>query len=88
MLLKSGSAQDRIIHKQFIKIKFADFTQITKECVVSNMAFTTVERLLTAALDTAHLPIRLLGVGVCFAEDDKDATPAEQQSFDYAVGLR
>lgn len=61
---------DRRIHKQFIKIKFADFTQITKECVVVQLKGDTFVSLLREAMKNCHKTVRLLGVGVRFSELD------------------
>jgi len=67
---------DRPIHKQFIKIKFADFTQTTKECVVTQLENPVFSQLLCAAMEKTHKKVRLLGVGIRFSE--KTATNPAQ----------
>jgi len=59
---------DRIIHKQFIKIKFADFTRITKECVVMQFTEARFLDLLQTAMQDNPKKVRLLGIGVRFRE--------------------
>jgi DNA polymerase-4 len=58
----------RPVHKAVVKIKFADFSQTTVECV----ATAPDAAVWSALLDEGHarrgLPVRLLGVGVRFAE--------------------
>ncbi len=58
------------IHKQFIKLKFSDFSQITRECVVQNLSLETFVILLRRYLVGEHKAIRLLGIGVRFCEED------------------
>jgi DNA polymerase-4 len=59
----------RPVHKAVVKIKFADFTQTTAECV----ATAPDEAVWAALLEDAHArgarPVRLLGVGVRFADE-------------------
>jgi DNA polymerase IV len=71
---------DRVIHKQFIKIKFYDFTQMTKECVVPTLSCDSFVSLLTDALQGTDKAIRLLGVGVRFNEPLID-DPLQQALF-------
>ena len=61
----------RRIHKQFIKIKFADFTQMTRECMVEALHFETFTTLLSQAEAELSQPVRLIGVGVRFAETEE-----------------
>jgi len=63
----------RDIHKQFIKIKFADFTQITRECVVEALQLDTFIALLSHIETELMQPVRLIGVGVRFAPITPDA---------------
>lgn len=62
----------RPVHKAVVKIKFADFTQTTVECVSS----APDEFVWLQLLDEGHArrgkPVRLLGVGVRFAEAEAD----------------
>ncbi|OAI42963.1 DNA polymerase IV [Verrucomicrobia bacterium SCGC AG-212-E04] len=70
--LKSKSA-DRRVRKCFVKIKFADFTRTTKECVCSEPNADVFQRLLAEAHGRKDLPVRLLGTGVRFeVEDEQD----------------
>ncbi|TAH42186.1 MAG: DNA polymerase IV [Betaproteobacteria bacterium] len=63
------ASESRPVHKAVVKIKFADFTQTTAECVST----APDETVWLALLDEAHgrgaRPVRLLGVGVRFAEE-------------------
>ncbi|GHT87019.1 DNA polymerase IV [Betaproteobacteria bacterium] len=65
----------RAVHNAVVKIKFADFTQTTAECV----SVTPDEAVWRALLDDAYArqgkAVRLLGVGVRFAE--AEAGPRE-----------
>lgn len=56
-----------VVHKAFVKVKFADFTQTTAECVEPAPDDETWARLLAEAHARRGLPVRLLGVGVRFA---------------------
>lgn len=58
----------RPVHKAVVKIKFADFTQTTAECVVRTPDATTWLKLLEEGYARRKKPVRLLGVGVRFAE--------------------
>ena len=62
---------ERSIHKQFIKIKFADFTQMTRECVVEALQLETFNALLSHAEAELSQPVRLIGVGVRFADTEE-----------------
>lgn len=57
---------ERLIHKQFVKIKFADFSRQTKECVVDRLEENIFLKLLIKMLEGEHKKIRLLGIGVRF----------------------
>lgn len=58
----------RVIHKQFIKIKFADFSRMTKECVVTQVTDAVFLHLLREALHGNTRKIRLIGIGVRFQQ--------------------
>ncbi len=60
---------NRPIHKAFVKVKFADFTRTTRECVNPHPTRETYQRLLIEARQRSAQPIRLLGSGVRFAEE-------------------
>ena len=71
-----AKAADRQIHKAFVKVKFADFTRTTRECVSPNPTRETYQALLAEAYIRSPQPIRLLGSGVRFVEEveeDKDS---------------
>ena len=55
------------VHKAFVKIRFADFSQTTVECVDAAPQAQTWIGLLEAGYLRRALPVRLLGVGVRFA---------------------
>ena len=57
---------DRDIRKQFVKIKWADFTLLTKECIVSSLYESQFKDLLKDAIGDNQQKIRLLGIGVRF----------------------
>ncbi len=59
---------DRPIHKAFVKVKFSDFSQTTRECVADAPGPGTYQTILKEALTRSDLPVRLLGAGVRFVE--------------------
>lgn len=65
--------ETRPVHKAVVKIKFSDFSQTTVECVSS----APDDALWLALLDEGHArrarPVRLLGVGVRFAEEEENS---------------
>ncbi len=63
---------DRPIHKAFVKVKFADFTRTTRECVHAHPTRETYQALLIEARQRSAQPIRLLGSGVRFAEEQAE----------------
>jgi DNA polymerase-4 len=63
-----SKAADRQIHKAFVKVKFADFTRTTRECVCAHPVHETYQALLEEAYKRSPQPVRLLGSGVRFAE--------------------
>lgn len=62
-------ASDRTIHKAFVKLKFADFTRTTRECVNPQPTRETYRALLAEAFQRSRQPVRLLGAGVRFLEE-------------------
>jgi DNA polymerase-4 len=64
-----AKALDRSIHKAFVKVKFADFTRTTRECISPSPTRETYRDLLAEAWKRNPLPVRLLGSGVRFAEE-------------------
>ncbi len=80
-----GRAREtRPVHKAVVKIRFSDFTRTTAECVCE----APDEQVWLALLDEAHArksrPVRLLGIGVRFAEDEGAVAGAGQISLDFA----
>ena len=55
---------DRLPQKQFVKIKFADFSQTTMECTSTEMSESIFLDLVQQAYLRKSMPVRLLGVGV------------------------
>jgi DNA polymerase-4 len=74
-------APERKIRKAFVKVKFADFTRTTKECVCESPDVAVFESLLTEAYRRKNLPIRLLGTGVRFEMRSDGEARDEQFSF-------
>ena len=62
-------------HKAFIKIKFADFTQTTVECVCSQPDLAVFMALLRQGWARSEQHVRLLGLGVRF--DEKTTQPVQ-----------
>jgi DNA polymerase-4 len=75
----------REIHKAFVKIKFADFTRTTRECVCPNPTHETYQALLLEARQRSPQPIRLLGSGVRFAETAGEVEESPQQWLDLSA---
>lgn len=65
----SAKAADRRVHKVFVKVKFADFSHTTRECVAGVPELATFLQLLGEAWVRGRKPVRLLGVGVRFGEE-------------------
>ena len=60
---------DYLVTKQFIKVKFNDFTSTTVERQLSKgLPQQSFEDLLTQALERSERPVRLLGLGVRFVD--------------------
>ncbi len=76
-------ARDRPpVHKAFVKVRFSDFSRTTAECVSGAPDDAVWMRLLAEAHGRKALSVRLLGVGVRFAEDDGEVAPAQISLFD------
>ncbi len=60
--------QNERAHKAFIKIKFADFTQTTVECLCTAPNLAIYTHLLEQGLKRSAQAVRLLGLGVRFHE--------------------
>lgn len=76
-------ARDRPpMHKAFVKVRFADFSRTTAECVSTAPDETVWMALLAEAHARKPLPVRLLGVGVRFAEEMAGEGLAQISLFD------
>ncbi len=74
------SASDRQIRKAFVKMKFSDFTRITRECLATSPDRPIFQSLLeTAWRQSEGRPVRLLGSGVRFADIAEDVETDESQ---------
>jgi len=71
-------APERKIRKAFVKVKFADFTRTTKECLCNEPSTEIYQTLLTEAHRRKNLPIRLLGTGVRFDEGSLESAEESQ----------
>lgn len=69
------SSSQRPIHKAFVKLRFNDFETTTVECRAQNVQADLYTRLCESAYARGTRPVRLLGVGVRFAE----SSPLQQQ---------
>lgn len=74
-------APERRVRKVFVKVKFADFTRTTKECVCAEPTAGVFRALLREARARKPLPVRLLGTGVRFAEDEAAPLNAQLELF-------
>ena len=59
---------DRKVRKAFVKVKFADFSRTTSECLCNEPSAEIYRMLLAGAYVRKNLPVRLLGTGVRFEE--------------------
>jgi DNA polymerase-4 len=80
--LKAG---ERRVHKAFVKIKFADFTRTTRECVSAHPDVLVYQTLLEEAWQRSRHPVRLLGTGVRFSDGEAEEEIDPQQML--ALGL-
>jgi DNA polymerase-4 len=80
-----AKASDRQIDKAFVKVKFADFTRTTRECISEKPTREIYQTLLIEARQRSPQPVRLLGSGVRFAED-KAPEDSFQQWLDLNQG--
>lgn len=75
------AAETRPVHKAVVKIKFADFSQTTVECVSTAPDDEVWHGLLEEGWSRRRRPVRLLGVGVRFAE----ATGAVAEAVQFSL---
>jgi DNA polymerase-4 len=61
---------EKLINKLFVKIKFANFTQTTVECVGTAPHMPTFVKLMETGFLRGKQPVRLLGVGVRLGETE------------------
>ena len=74
-----AKALERPVHKAFVKVKFADFTQTTRECVSASPTREIYRALLAEACRRSPQPVRLLGAGVRFSEEIEEERGEFQQ---------
>lgn len=76
----------RKIRKAFLKVKFADFTRTTRECLCNAPSVGVFETLLEEAFGRKNLAIRLLGTGVRFEEENLEAAAlAQPELFGFSL---
>ena len=63
------------ISKQFVKVKFHDFSQTTVEMTTVDLSVDLFKQLLASGFKRGEKPVRLLGVGVGFKEQDMFEQP-------------
>jgi DNA polymerase-4 len=61
----------KLVNKQFVKIKFADFHQTTVECVGSGPDMRQYIRLMETGFLRGNGPVRLLGLGVRLGDSER-----------------
>lgn len=73
---------DYLVTKQFIKMKFNDFTATTVERqMVKNLPIESFENLCNEAWERSDLPVRLLGIGVRFVDTRADGRAMQLELF-------
>lgn len=73
---------DYLVTKQFIKMKFNDFTATTVERqMVKNLPIESFENLCDEAWERSDLPVRLLGIGVRFVDTRADGRAMQLELF-------
>jgi DNA polymerase-4 len=70
------------VAKLFVKLRFANFTQTTVECVGREPALAQLEKLMETGFARGNQPVRLLGVGVRLGEA---ASLEQMRLFDDAI---
>jgi len=83
----AAKASERAIRKAVVKVKFADFTQVTRECLAREPEPDVFHHLLEKAYRVKEEPVRLLGAGVRFADDEAPRSTL-QQEWDTIVSYR
>ncbi len=72
---------NRLIKGQFVKIKFHDFTQTTAECVNPGLKLKLFQQLLMQGFLRCQKPIRLIGLGVRFNNEELKKNAWQQLSL-------
>jgi len=67
-ITRAGAAKS--VQKLFVKIRFANFSQTTVECVGTAPQMGQYAKLMETGYQRGKLPVRLLGVGVRLGETD------------------
>lgn len=67
-MLEDLTRHNNLVRKAFVKVRFADFTQTTKEQICCTPVLEVYQELLKEAYARKKMPVRLLGVGVRFIE--------------------
>ena len=62
-------------------MKFADFTRTTRECLCSEPSIEIYQNLVIEAFGRKDLPVRLLGTGVRFEEENSELEKKLQQEL-------
>ncbi len=78
-----GKSADLAIAKAFIKLKFADFKQTTRECVCPQPDFEVYLKLLEVAFQRSREGVRLIGAGVRFRPQESE-TGAQQLDLNFS----
>lgn len=71
LLKRLAHKSERILHKQFVKVKFRDFKSTTVEMISSNLSLEIFQQLIKTGYNRRSLPVRLLGVGVGFKDAEE-----------------
>lgn len=61
---------DKLVKKAVVKVKFNDFTHTTRECRSDGLTFDVYGALLRDAYERGNKPVRLIGVGVRFGDEE------------------
>lgn len=75
--------ESKPVKTAFVKLKFSDFTSTTMECGTREPSLSTYTSLCKEAYKRRNMPVRLLGVGVRFAELGTGGL--RQIAFDFAT---
>ncbi len=77
MLRRLGKVEQRYrVSKASFKMKFADFSQTTMECTITEPNLQIYQHMCVSCHQRKRLPVRLLGIGVRFVEVEEDLQPS------------